>query len=874
MISVSAEAAEALRLAQARPVEARARAEEALHLAHAAADLPSASVAERALGLVGVYTDQLPEAVAHLTAAVRLGQRAHAPTVAAQARITLAYALAATGATRRALRQADLAAPHLDALDAAHLDMQRGLILCYHLGRLDEALEIFRRVLPILRQHGDRLREARLLCNRGMLYAYRGEHRQAEADLLRAARLCDELGQELLGSLVRENLGFAAARRGDVLAALRWYGEAEAQHRTLGATVARLLRDRAELLLSLRLTPEAAHAAEAALLEWERLGEFTSAAEARLLLAEVALLDHQPDRAYELAETARRAFARQRRAPWQAHARHVALRAALADPTRAVSVTQAPRVARELEEAGWKAGAAAVRLISATMELTAGRVDRAREELRKATHSRRHGTIEQRARAWHAEALLRLASGQRRGAAAAVSRGLRLVEENRAALGATDLRASLAAHRAELADLGLRIALADGRPRCLLEWAERGRSSHLMLPRVRPPEDDLLAADLAALRGVVTNVAEALRSGKPTRGLLRRQAELEATIQQRARTAVGSGDTSGIVAVPALVDALGHRALVEYVQLDGRLLALTVAAGRCRRHDLGSAEEVQREVVFLTSGLRRLALTPGGRVSEATRQSVRYSAERLDALLLRPLDRAVGDRPLVLVPVGVLQLLPWAVLPRLRHRPFSVVPSASVWHAAAVRPTGSHRSAVAAAGPGLPGAVAEAAAVAELYPQAELLTAEAASVDAVTAAFGRVDVVHLAAHGRPRGDNPLFSHLQLDDGPLTVYDLERLNRVAPTVILSACDAGQAQASSGNELLGLATAFLSLRCTALVAPLLCIPDMATVPYMVLLHEALARGQPPAEALAQAREKSPVAWEEPQVAVDLFVCYGAG
>ena len=39
---------------------------------------------------------------------------------------------------------------------------------------------------------------------------------------------------------------------------------------------------------------------------------------------------------------------------------------------------------------------------------------------------------------------------------------------------------------------------------------------------------------------------------------------------------------------------------------------------------------------------------------------------------------------------------------------------------------------------------------------------------------GRRGVAHLAAHGRFRADNPLFSSIDLADGPLTVYDLESL----------------------------------------------------------------------------------------------------
>ena len=51
-------------------------------------------------------------------------------------------------------------------------------------------------------------------------------------------------------------------------------------------------------------------------------------------------------------------------------------------------------------------------------------------------------------------------------------------------------------------------------------------------------------------------------------------------------------------------------------------------------------------------------------------------------------------------------------------------------------------------------------------------------------------LVHIAAHGTFRADSPLFSALQLDDGPLTVYDLERLRRGPHHLVLSSCDSGE------------------------------------------------------------------------------------
>ena len=43
--------------------------------------------------------------------------------------------------------------------------------------------------------------------------------------------------------------------------------------------------------------------------------------------------------------------------------------------------------------------------------------------------------------------------------------------------------------------------------------------------------------------------------------------------------------------------------------------------------------------------------------------------------------------------------------------------------------------------------------------------------------------------GSFRHDNPLWSTIELDDGHLTVYELERLGRVPPTVVLATCESG-------------------------------------------------------------------------------------
>jgi CHAT domain-containing protein len=148
-----------------------------------------------------------------------------------------------------------------------------------------------------------------------------------------------------------------------------------------------------------------------------------------------------------------------------------------------------------------------------------------------------------------------------------------------------------------------------------------------------------------------------------------------------------------------------------------------------------------------------------------------------------------------------------------------------------------------------------------------------ATVGNVLDALTTVDVMHLAAHGRLATNNPLFSDLRLHDGPLVVYDLERLPRVPRTVVLAACDSGRSVVRTGDELLGLAATFIARGTVRLIASVVPIPDAETAPLMVALHERIAKGHSPAAALAEAqhavRDLSPAG----RAAAAGFVCIGA-
>jgi CHAT domain-containing protein len=245
------------------------------------------------------------------------------------------------------------------------------------------------------------------------------------------------------------------------------------------------------------------------------------------------------------------------------------------------------------------------------------------------------------------------------------------------------------------------------------------------------------------------------------------------------------------------------------------------------------------------------------------------AAARLDRLLLGPFSE-LAERPLVVVPTGALHSVPWSVLPRCAGRPITVSPSATLWHAANARRPGRSRVAVVA-GPSLAGAVAEARAVAGIHGVPSI-TGEDATVAAVLAALGAHDLVHLATHGQLTPDNPLFSSLRLHDGPLVVYDLQRLQHMPHTVVLAACDSARSVVYTGDELLGLGAAFIARGVAQLVASVVPVPDTETAPLMIAFHQRLAAGEPVEVALGHAQQALRDGTPRDLAAAAGFVCIG--
>jgi CHAT domain-containing protein len=153
--------------------------------------------------------------------------------------------------------------------------------------------------------------------------------------------------------------------------------------------------------------------------------------------------------------------------------------------------------------------------------------------------------------------------------------------------------------------------------------------------------------------------------------------------------------------------------------------------------------------------------------------------------------------------------------------------------------------------PSIPSAAAEARAVAERLPGAEVRVGEEATIEALRSVASGSGALHLACHGLFRSDNPMFSALKLHDGWLMAADVMSLDLPGALVTLSACESGRGEVIGGDEVLGLTRAFLGAGAATLTVSLWLAQDETTAELMGKYYERLRDGAGPAEALRDAQ-----------------------
>jgi hypothetical protein len=255
-----------------------------------------------------------------------------------------------------------------------------------------------------------------------------------------------------------------------------------------------------------------------------------------------------------------------------------------------------------------------------------------------------------------------------------------------------------------------------------------------------------------------------------------------------------------------------------------------------------------------------------GPMAAIVRASLSDRLSALSSVLLDPWLPRSGVSHVALTMPGVLAGIPWTMLPAFRGVAVSVAGSATGWLRRRRVPYCRPETAGLAVGPRVLRGDEEVMLAAQSWDDAIVLSADAADVSAVTALAGQVDVLHVAAHGRHALDNPMFSGFELADGTLFGYDIDLIDKVPDTVVLSACEVGRSSVRWGEEAIGMTRVWLHAGARAVVAAPVVVADDDACELLAAMHGGLAAGITPSEALAAASERTGV--------VAPFQVHGAG
>jgi tetratricopeptide (TPR) repeat protein len=832
------------------PAEVAREARDLARIARNEHDWRSLSRAQAVLGRAWRLLGEIELAEPALVEAIDAANRADDDELAADAHLALAGVLSIAGRSAEAFAQLD----QTERLGSKELcgsaELQRA-VLCRLVGRIDEALVLFTRAVPRLRRQSRSLDLARVLSNRGVIRMNAGNVGAAIADFEEAEQLFTSVGQEFAAVQVHHNLGCAFSNLGDVPRALQVFDEVSTRFAALGHDASVPLLSRAEALLLGGLSADALTFSQDAARRLQAEGNRSAAAEALVAVASAARLEGDYATALDAAGRARDWFASDHSIGWERAAELEAMRAQheMGDLDGA-AIDRLQRLADELSTAGDVRSETDARCLATIAACSAGRLDLAgRQVVLARAAARRSRLWHTRLSSRHAMATYRLASGDVRGARRELLTALAALETSHQLGGAGDSGAAVVTQARAVTQLSVRVAAMETQPMRALAWMERSRIGNQFARPALPPTSTETAAEFARLRTAAGDLRRAELAGEPTADLRRKQAGLEASMRDEwLKTKPFETLPSTLPELGTLRDVLGDAVVVSIADDGNRLLAVVADRRNTRTCHLGPTSRALDLAQRAKAGLRGLTL-PGSATSVIAARQRTFAAAvgALDSVLLEPLG--LDAQRVILVVPAELHALPWAALPSLADRAFTLAPSVRWWIGAATSAHTTPASALVVAGPRLAEAEAEAKEVAACHRRATTLVGSQASTARVSLSMSRHDIVHIVAHGHFRHDNPLWSTIELSDGSLTVYELQRLGQVPPTIILASCDSGAGSARGGAQLHGLAGTLLAMGARTIVAAVGALPDTSeTRRVMVDLHHDLACGTRAADSLA--------------------------
>lgn len=426
----------------------------------------------------------------------------------------------------------------------------------------------------------------------------------------------------------------------------------------------------------------------------------------------------------------------------------------------------------------------------------------------------------------------------------------------------------------------IRLLLAQGQPRAALEAIERSKAQSLLRYLANreqlhwgagEPHNQALLSELARLRAehhwFYRIAYEQAEPGVAAGSLDPAQARAEVAARERQMRAITErlylnrpAERQADVAPPQLEPIArglpADCALVEYYCDGDEIWAFVVGGSEVVARRLpASAEQIGRQIEQLQSNIEfALKAGPSSPATRGLGQIAQRILGRCHAALVAPLADLLGQRRrLLIVPHGALHFLPFHLLHDgasylIERHELVILPAASMLARPQLcRPRGARVLAHSWAGR-LAQALAEGQQIQRRF--GGQLAAEQDAQRSVLAG-PPLQILHIAAHGQHRIDQPDLSYIELADGQLYTDDALQHDLSYELVVLSACETGRAHVAAGDELIGIGRGFLYAGAGALITSMWRVADDQSLAIVEQLYHNLDAGLPKAAALRQAQ-----------------------
>ena len=466
---------------------------------------------------------------------------------------------------------------------------------------------------------------------------------------------------------------------------------------------------------------------------------------------------------------------------------------------------------------------------------------------------------------------LALQTDDRNSAKSYFKRAVKMIETLRAPLPAEEFRMAFLADKLAPFENLAKIYLAENNLEKAFSFTEKARARTLSeslsndFSQAESAKDAKLSKKLGDLREELNWFYSRLnRAGTGEYETLQRQAkqrekqiaDVMRQIESTQTNDVNDSANRRIInenTLENLQKSLGkQKVLIEFVNFDGSLSAFII---NDEKIEFVADLAVEGEIVTLLESLHFQfgALRYGAKILSnfigELKKRADFYLRKLYEKLIAPLEDFIGERDLVVVPVGATHYVPFHALRDdeekylIESREVVYAPSAAVWQILTRKPPRKIENAllIGFADQRIPLVNREIGELQEIFPSAKTFTGNAATFANYTENAPAFDILHLACHGQFRPENPLFSSLHLADGFITVRDIcsQKLN--AELVTLSACETGLNKIFAGDEILGLARGFLAAGANSLVLSLWTVNDEATTGLMKNFYTNLQRGE---------------------------------